>query len=147
MVISKNGKQLISEGHENYRVLSGTVDNKNPKALYLNISAWGESIVSGEVNYGPILRAVTKKIKIKLKSSLNSDLFYVDRCIVDFDMRESGISYGKKSFMNCEITIFQKKLFKLQEKTIQKELKLIGEVITDEVLEEFKYFKFKKRKK
>ena len=47
-------KQLISEGHENYRVLSGTVDNKNPKALYLNISAWGESIVSGEVNYGPI---------------------------------------------------------------------------------------------
>ena len=62
-------------------------------------------------------------------------------------MRESGISYGKKSFMNCEITIFQKKLFKLQEKSIQKELKFIGEVITGDVLEEFKYFKFKKRKK
>ena len=45
MVISKNGKQLISEGHENYRVLSGTVDNKNPKALYLSISAWGELIL------------------------------------------------------------------------------------------------------
>ena len=147
MIISKNGKQLISEGHENYRVVSGTVDNKNPKALYLNISAWGESMISEELNYGPILRNITKDIKIKLKSSLNPNLFYVDRCIVDFDMRESGISYGKKSFMNCEITIFQKKLFKLQEKSIQKELKFIGEVITDEVLEEFKYFKFKKRKK
>jgi len=147
MVISKNGKQLISEGHENYRVVSGTVDNKNPKALYINISAWGESIVSEELNYGPILRSITKDIKIKLKSSLTPNLFYVDRCIVDFDMRESGISYGKKSFMNCEITIFQKNLFRLQEKTIQKELNLIGKIITSEVLEEFKYFKFNKTKK
>tara|TARA_R110001592_G_scaffold131614_1_gene345627 strand:- start:1277 stop:1720 length:444 start_codon:yes stop_codon:yes gene_type:complete len=147
MVISKNGKQLISEGHENYRVLSGTVDNKNPKALYLSISAWGESIIRDEVTYGPVLRNVTKAIKMKLRSSLNSDLFYVDRCIVDFDMRESGISYGKKSFMNCEITIFQKKLFKLQEKIIQKELNLVSKKITSEVLEDFKYFKFKKRKK
>ena len=147
MVISKNGKQLISEGHENYRVVSGTVDNKNPKALYLNISAWGESIVNDELNYGPILRKVTKDIKIKLKSSLDSNLFYTDRCIVDFDMRESGISYGKKSFMNCEITIFQKKLFNIQEKTIQKELNLIGGIITTEVLERFEYFNFKKTKK
>jgi len=147
MIISKNGKQLISEGHENYRVVSGTVDNKNPKALYLNISAWGESMISEELNYGPILRNITKDIKIKLKSSLNPNLFYVDRCIVDFDMRESGISYGKKSFMNCEITIFQKNLFRLQEKTIQKELNLIGKIITSEVLEEFKYFKFNKTKK
>ena len=138
MVISKNGKQLISEGHENYRVVSGTVDNKNPKALYINISAWGESIVSEELNYGPILRGITKDIKIKLKSSLTPNLFYVDRCIVDF---------GKKSFMNCEITIFQKNLFRLQEKTIQKELNLIGKIITSEVLEEFKYFKFNKTKK
>ena len=62
-------------------------------------------------------------------------------------MRESGISYGKKSFMNCEITIFQKKLFKLQEKIIQKELNSIGGVITTEVLERFRYFDFKKTKK
>lgn len=147
MTITKNGKQLVSQGHKNYRVVSGTVDNKNPKALYVNISAWGQAVVDGEIAYGPILRGVTKNIKIKLKSILDSNLFHVDRCIVDFDMRESGISYGKKSFMNCEITIFQKKLFKLQEGKVKRELDLVGNVITSDVLEQFKYFDFRKTKK
>ena len=147
MTITKNGKQLISKGHKNYRVVSGTVDNKNPKALYVNISAWGQALISNEVNYGPILRRVTKEIKLKLKSILNPNLFYVDRCIVDFDMRESGISYGKKSFMNCEITIFQKKLFKLQENKLKIELNLVGDAITSDILENFKYFEFRKTKK
>ena len=147
MIIKKNGKQVASTNHGNYRVLSGTVDNKNPKALYLTISAWGESVINEEVNYNSVFRAITKEIKKKLNSNLNPNLFYSDRCIVDFDMRESGISYGKKSFMNCEITLFQKNLFKLQEKNIQKELNKISSLITNEVLESSKYFNFTKTKK
>ena len=61
-------------------------------------------------------------------------------------MRESGISCGKKSFMNCEITLYQKNLFKLQEKLIQKELKTISDLVTNNILENNKYFKFTKTK-
>lgn len=147
MVINKNGKQLATTTHKNYRILSGTVDNKNPKALYFTISAWGESIVEGDVNYNSVFRSITKDIKKTLNTELNSNLFHNDRCIVDFDMRESGIVYGKKSFMNCEITLFQKNLFKLQEKNIQKELNRITEIITTEVLDSSEYFKFTKTKK
>ena len=147
MVINKNGKQLSTTTHKNYRVLSGTVDNKNPKALYLTISAWGKSIIEDEINYGSLFRIITKDIKKILNSELNPNLFYNDRCIVDFDMRESGITYGKKSFMNCEITLFQKNLFKLQEKNIQKELNRITEIITTEVLDSSEYFEFTKTKK
>jgi hypothetical protein len=147
MVINKNGKQLATTTHNNYRVLSGTVDNKNPKALYLTISAWGKSIIEDEINYGSVFKAITKDIKKILNSELNPNLFHSDRCIVDFDMRESGITYGKKSFMNCEITLFQKNLFKLQEKNIQKELNRITEIITTEVLDSSEYFEFTKTKK
>jgi hypothetical protein len=147
MVINKNGKQLATTTHKNYRVLSGTVDNKNPKALYLTISAWGKSVIEDEINYGSVFRAITKDIKKLLNSELNPNLFHSDRCIVDFDMRESGITYGKKSFMNCEITLFQKNLFKLQEKNIQKELNRITEIITTEVLDSSEYFEFTKTKK
>jgi len=147
MIINKNGKQLASDSHDNYRVLSGTVDNKNPKALYFTISAWGESVLDDEINYNNIFRGITKDVKRVINSELDSTLFHVDKCIVDFDMRESGITYGKKSFMNCEVTLFQKNLFKLQEKKIQKELNRIIGIITREVLGRNKYFKFTKSKK
>ena len=147
MIISKNGKQLISEGHKNYRILTGTVDNKNPKALYLTISAWGETLVKRDVNYGTVIRSITKEIKKTLTNNLNKNLFYSDRCIIDFDMRESGIVYGKKSYMNCEITLYQKNLFKLQEKKIQNELNNISQIITTDIFESTKYFKFTKTKK
>lgn len=148
MIITKNGKQLKSKGYKNYRVVSGTVDNKNPKAIYLTLSAWGDPLKYDEdVNYNIVIRDFTRDIKQLLLQNLDRNLFFGDRCIIDFDMRESGISYGKKSFMNCEITLFQKNLFKLQEKTIQEELDNISQLITEEILDDSEYFKFSKTKK
>lgn len=147
MIITKNGKQLATNTHKNYRTLSGTVDNKNPKALYINISAWGETLINEDINYTSVIKVFIKDIKKLLSSNLNQNLFFTDRCIVDFDMRESGISYGKKSYMNCEVTIFQKNLFKLQEKNIQDEINRVSSLITSEVLETSEYFNFTKTKK
>jgi len=147
MIITKNGKQLATKNYENYRVVSGTVDNKNPKALYISISAWGETLINEDINYGSVIRSISKDIKKMLSRNLNSNLFYTDRCIIDFDMRESGIVYSKKSYMNCEITLFQKNLFKLQEKNIQSELNDMTELITKEILEDTEYFRFTKTKK
>tara|TARA_R110000796_G_scaffold61077_2_gene141388 strand:+ start:32053 stop:32496 length:444 start_codon:yes stop_codon:yes gene_type:complete len=147
MIITKNGKQLSTRNYNNYRVLSGTVDNKNPKALYLTISAWGKTLINEDVDYAAVIRSINKDIKKALTENLNQNLFYTDRCIVDFDMRESGITYGKKSYMNCEVTLYQKNLFKLQEKTIQNELNDMSKIITKDILENVKYFTFSKTKK
>ena len=70
-----------------------------------------------------------------------------DRTIVDFDMRESGIVYGKRSYMNCEITFYQKNAFKLQEKAVQDSLDEILQTIMEEVLDVSIYFEFHKGKK
>jgi hypothetical protein len=32
--------------------------------------------------------------------------FDLDKTIVDLDIRESGIRFGKRSFINCEVTLF-----------------------------------------
>lgn len=147
MIITKNGKQLSTRNYNNYRVLSGTVDNKNPKALYLTISAWGETLIKEDINYTSVIRLISKDIKRALSENLNKNLFHNNKCIIDFDMRESGIVYGKKSYMNCEITLYQKNLFKLQEKKIQNELNNITQIITTDIFENVKYFNFSKTKK
>ena len=145
--VSKSGKELMVKNYDNYRVSSGTVDNKNPKAIYVSISAWGESLSSEDINYNGVIRNLTKKIKLSLYDNLDSNLFFKDKCIVDFDMRESGISYGKRTYMNCEITFFQKHLFKIQEKEIQNSIVSVLNKITTEVLDDCEYFKFFSSKK
>ena len=86
-------------------------------------------------------------IKNRLFNTLDKHLFNVNISIVDFDMRESGLTYGKRSYMNCEITLFQNHKFKIQEKIIQDSLNnILNEIITS-VLNESKFFKFYKVKK
>lgn len=145
-MIIKTGKQLIKKSYMNYNVVYGTVDNKNPKALYVNISAWGEPKDENIEDYAPAIRHLNKRLKSKLFEGLDSNLFQVKRTIVDFDMRESGIEYGKRSYMNCEITLFQNHTFKLQEKIIQENLDDILNNIICGVLDNTIYFDFHKTK-
>jgi hypothetical protein len=146
-MITKTGKQLTKENYMNYNVVYGTVDNKNPKSLYLTISAWSELKNPEITNYSACIRQLTKEIKTKLHNELDSNIFQVNRTIVDFDMRESGIEYGKRSYMNCEVTLFQKNSFKLQEKIIQENLDKISHNILCEVLDDATCFNFYKTNK
>ena len=145
-MITKTGKQLITHDYMNYNVIYGTVDNKNPKSLYLTISAWGQPKQQPITNYTKALRNITKRLKMVLHNNLDSKLFQVNRTIVDFDMRVSGIEYGKRSYMNCEITLFQKNSFKLQEKIIKDNLDVMLNTIITDVLDNNIYFEFHKTK-
>ena len=147
-MITKTGKQLMVKDYDSYKVLSGTVDNKNPKTLYLNISAWGDPLSDDEnLNYNGVVRYLTKSIKTEIFDKLDDKLFINSRTIVDFDMRTSGIEYGKRSYMNCEITLFQRNTFKLQEKHIQDSFGELIHNIINNVFDDNIYFKFHKRKK
>jgi len=146
MIVTKKGKQLMVKNFTNYNIVSGTVDNKNPKALYVSISAWADPLNKEQTNYENVISHLTKRIKSELHKNLDSNLFKVDRSIVDFDMRESGISFGKRSYMNCEITFYQKQNFKLQEKSIEKGLDNILQDIVTNVLDNTIYFNFYKGK-
>jgi hypothetical protein len=146
-MISKKGKQLIINEYTNFNIVSGTVDNKKPKSLYINISAWAEPLLEDEnIPYKDIIKEISKRIKTELYNKIDPKLFQVNKNIIDFNMRESGISFGKRSYMSCEITLFQLHSFKIQEKVIQDSLDELIDNLLENIFKREKYFKYYKRK-
>lgn len=145
-MIRKKGKKIKIKTHLNYKTISGTVDNSNPKSVYVSISSWAKPKINDELDYNRILSRIDYDLKRTVRDKLNTDLFDTRRYIIDFDMKLSGIKYGKKSFMNCEITLYQKLKLKLNEDNLQKELKNIIDDVIEEVFDENEYFSFEKTK-
>jgi len=137
----KLGKELSLKTEKPFKIRIGTVNNKEPRTLYLVLSSWVEPN-SHKENYQPTLNRIKKNIRKFLSTTVPSESFNKERVIVDFDLRSSGIVKDKKSFMSCEITLFQKDLRKINSPSVIMELqwlstKLIGDVF--ELDEEFSY--------
>lgn len=141
------GKEMKIETKYQYNVVSGTVDNKNPKSVYIQISAWGKPKDSDIDVYDNILRNKSKKVKKKLFEVLDDKHFHTKKSIVDFNMASSGVSYGKKSFMSVEMTLFKKEPFlPVNSDKMMPIVKNISEKIITDVFEKDENFKFYKRK-
>ena len=143
----KRGKEITLETKENYKVKLGTIDNKNPRTIYLNVSAWGEPLTE-EDNYDSVLNNLRKKVKQKLYNNIKESNYTTEKYIVDLDMRSSGISQTKRSFMSCEITLFQKEKIAVNNPfTISEGTKLVTNLIDDcfECSNHFKFFKTKNK--
>jgi len=141
------GKEIKLDLPFEYNVVSGTVDNKNPKSIYIQISAWGKPTDYVESGYESIMKQKAKGIKQKLYNVVKEDFFYRKKSIVDFNMASSGIREDKRSYMSVELTLFKKEpLLPLTSKNLIKEVSNISsELITDffERDKDFKFFKTK----
>ena len=142
----KRGKEITLKSRENYKVKLGTIDNKNPKTIYLNVSAWGKPLTEEE-DYDKVINKLRKTIKQNLYSKIGDNNFEKERYIVDLDMRSSGISQTKRSFMSCEITLFQKEKIPVNNPLMVEESNRLITNIIDECLENNTYFEFYKTKK
>ena len=145
----KTGKELKISNFKNYNIVFGSVNNKHPKAVYINISAWAEPQSNDEMYYTRIIRDINKKIKQSLFNSFDKDEeteFLKDRTIVDLDIRESGIRYGKRSFMNCEITLFLNSEIPVNSDKMKPMLDGIINTVINSTFEDNKSFKFYKKK-
>ena len=145
----KTGKEIKINNLKNYNVVFGSVNNKHSKAIYINISAWGEPQFDSEVNYNRVIKDINKSIKQSLFNLFNRDEntdFLKDRTIVDLDIRESGIRYGKRSFMNCEITLFLNSEIPVNSEKMKPILDNILKTVVNSTFEDNKTFKFYKKK-
>lgn len=141
------GKEIELEISENFTTSIGTVDSKNPVAVYIKMNAWLEILQDDlEINYNQVVRRLDKTIRTKLFNSLNENEFYKDLTIVDLDIRDSGIIYTKKSFMNCQITLFQINNNPIDSEFIIMELTEITKELIAEIFNKSLYFKPHKRK-
>jgi hypothetical protein len=146
----KTGKELKLPKFKDYNVVYGSVNNKTPKAIYVNISAWAEPILNDDnINYNRSIKDLHKKIKQYLYNYFNQiaeEDFVKENTIVDLDIRESGIKFGKRSFMSCEITFYLKVEIAANSEHMQKKLEEISKKIVKDVFNENKNFKFHKKK-
>jgi len=145
----KTGKEVKTNIFKNYNVTFGSVNNKNPKAIYINISSWAEPIDDDNVNYTSSIRSLNKKIKQTLFNVFDSDnecLFDKQRTIVDLDIRESGIRYGKRSFMSCEVTLYLFNEHSITSTYMKENLEVLTDYLIKNVFENNKTFKFNKKK-
>ena len=144
----KLGKELKLELVPNYKTKIGTVNNKESKSIYINLTAWGEiNDINENTNYDSVVSGLRKKIKQNINTNVNKELFHNDKYIVDLDMRTSGFVNTKRSFMSCEITLYQKKGLPINQPTLVESSKTIIHEIVNNCLDNNNYFTFYKTKK
>jgi len=143
----KRGKEMKIETPYQYNVISGTVDNKNPKSVYIQISAWGKPTEDGIEDYESIIKRRSKRVKRKLFEVLDDKRFYRTKSIVDFNMASSGINFGKKSFMSVEMTLFKREpLLPINSDKMKPILEEVSNKIINDVFEKDENFRFYKKK-
>lgn len=145
----KTGKEVKINEFENHNVVYGSVNNKHPKAVYINISSWCEPTYSEDIDYNKVIREINKQLKQSLYKSFDSNKnteFLKDRTIVDLDIRESGIKFGKRSFMNCELTLFLDTEIQVNSPMMKDMLNGVTSIIVNTIFEKNQYFKFYKKK-
>lgn len=142
-MLTKLGKEKNVRLHKNFRLKYGTVDAKNLTAVYLEAQSWVQP-TSDESDHK---RSVTYLKKVAFNSiynNLNRDLFK-DKFIIDLDLRTSGMSVEKRSFMCLEVTLFIKKPIDFKSAELANHMIKLLSVITADL--EKNKFSFKSRKK
>lgn len=147
----KSGKKIKIKENNKYNKIFGTVDNKTLKAVYFEVSSWIEPKNNfDDVDYEKIVKTTHKNIKFNLKKFLienYKDLFDDTKSIVDLDLRESGIKYGKRSYINCEITLLLNKKVSINTDEFINIMNNIMNDVIDNNFENSEYFNFYKTKK
>jgi len=140
------GTELKIKDFKKYNVVFGVMNKNKPKSIYIKISAWGNPKLKNDINYRSIIRKINKRIRTLLYRKLNDNKFDVNKTMVDLDMRDSGIAYGKSSYMSCEITLFQHNYHLLKSEIIQDELNsIVGDIIKESFNKDEHFIFYKKK--
>lgn len=142
----KKGKTNKITGFKHIKAMFGTVDSKNFKSIYLNIQTWVEPKDYDIENWNRVISNLNRQIKHTVFEFLNKE-YFEQKFILDLDLRSSGIIYGKKSFLNLEITFYIKNLSNFKSTLLKSELKKICQMIYFENFKNNEYFEFSISKK
>jgi hypothetical protein len=145
--MKKVGKKINLNKYKNYKVHFGTMDRLKSNSLYISISTWANPKVETTVDYEKIVRKLNKRISAYIYNNIDKNLFDNKFAIVDLDLRTSGIRYDKRSFMNCDITLYKKTNASIEDSDIDESVHVILDGVIKDVLNKSEYFSFHKTKK
>ena len=140
-MLTKFGKEKKLFKTDSFRVKYGTIDANQLNAIYIDIESWIQP--QELINFDSNVRITRKNILLKLKETLDYD-FFSENFIVDLDLRSSGMSLNKKSFMFIEVTIYPEKYLKFNSDILIKKTKEIAlDVISVIQKNNFKFYAHK----
>ncbi len=142
----KKGKTIRINGLKKIKAIYGSVDAKNLKSIYLNIQTWVGPKIDMVEGWERVISNLSRQIKHTIYDIINKT-FFEDKFILDLDLRSSGIQYGKKSFLNLEITFFVKEQVSFKSNILKGEMKKITQILFFENFKDNKYFDFNITKK
>lgn len=141
----KKGKSVKLNLFNVIKSMYGTVDSKNLKSIYINIQSWVTPKEDIE-NWNRVVCNLNREIKHSVFNSNYSEIF-LEKTIVDLDLRVSGITKGKKSFFNLEINLFPNVEIEFKSDKLKEEVKNVIKFIYFHNIQKNKYFDFTKSKK
>jgi len=118
---------------------------KKGKSVKLNLFNPIKSVY-GDHNWNRVVSSLGREIKNSVTESLDQKIF-LDKNIVDLDLRTSGISKGKKSFFNLEINLFTSVNTDFRSSEIKESVKNIVKSIYQNNVYSNQYFEFSISKK
>jgi len=136
----KKGKSVKLNLYNPIKSVYGTVDSKNLKSLYINIQSWVTPKFEHN-NWNRVVCNLSRDIKHSVFNSINP-LLFKEQSIVDLDLRTSGISHGKKSFLNLEVNLYTNSEMDFKCLEIKDSVKTIIKNIVKENVIQNKYFEF-----
>ena len=137
----KFGKEKKLFIDDKFRVKYGTIDAIKLNAVYLNIESWVQP--RDIENYDSYIRLMRRDIMLKIKDNIDKITFN-ENFIVDLDLRASGMSTDKKSFMFIELTVYPKEKIKFNSDLMFKKMQELSNLII-ESLEKNKLNYFSKK--
>lgn len=142
-MLTKLGKEKTLNLNPNFRLKYGTIDAKDFSSIYLETQAWVQPNCD-EINFKNSVAYLKKIAFNSIYNNLDRSIFK-DRFIINLDLRTSGMSLKRRSFMCLEVTLYlnQSQSFK-SDAIAFNAAKLLTEITAD--LEKNK-FTFKPKKK
>lgn len=104
--MKKLGKEIRLENLDGFRADYGTINSKDPKAIYLNLYSWIKP--TEEMDWFALHRKMEHLIKQVLYENLENTNYTRKRRIIDIDLHINSMEKNKSSFMNINITLFTK---------------------------------------
>ena len=137
-MFTKFGKEKTLFKNDSFRVKYGTIDASKLNALYIDVESWVQP--NEIINFDNKIRIIRKDIISKLKENLDKTFFH-ENFIVDLDLRSSGLSLNKKSFMFIEVTVYPKKFNKFNSEALTNQVTSLALQTIDTVQKNnFKFF-------
>lgn len=127
----KTGKTVKLGKYKDFTVKYGTTDFRDFRSIYISMQSWLEPKKESG-GWRSIIGNMGRDLKLGL-NELCRELPFNDRYIFDLDIRDSGISMGKRSFMDLEITMYPKGAMAFKDPEIKTSVVAIADRITDHI--------------